>query len=256
MKYPRPAALLAAAALVSPVAIVGGGTAYASPRTALTNESGNAYFPLVVGATWKYKEVGGPAVGSIIVIHVVGAHRTAAGEAVEVQDTMGTVKVTDTYVLGANGGIEVEVAVGGTSKVTMSGMSRYFIPSAAQVSSCHPCHFSAVFTTASPGAYIKTHIVETATSLGAQTVHVPAGTYGAEKLQMLMKITSAGGLSSGTVPTYAKGLTSSSSTVNYSLYLVKGVGMVETGAGTTVTSVMGHTFTTPTGSQELLSYTP
>ena len=253
----RPAALFAAAALFVPVALAGGGTAYASRRAASVNVSGNPYFPLVVGATWRYKQASGPLAGSISTVHVVSAHRTAAGEAVQVQDVMGTATVTDSYVIGANGSIEVEVAVGGASKVTVSGsLSRYFIPTAAQVGSCHPCHFTAVFTTSNPSAYAKTHMAETATSLGVQTVHVPAGTYRAEKLQMLLKITTAGGLTSGTVPTYAKGLISSSATVSYSLYLVKGVGMVETGAGTTVASVMGHTFSTPVGSLELLNYTP
>lgn len=256
VRHSRLAALFAAAGLFVPVALASGGAAYASGHSALANESGNAYFPLVVGATWRYKQVGGPLAGSTNTVHVVSASRTTAGEAVEVRDSAGSATVTDRYVIGGNGAIEIEVAAGGAAKVTVSGTSNYFIPSASQVGSCHPCHFVADYTTSGAGVSMKWHMVETATSLGVQQVHVPAGTFRAEKLQMLMKLNSSAVLPSGTVPTYAKGLTSSKATVAYSVFLVRDVGMVETGAGTASTSVMGHTFSTPTGSEELLGYRP
>ncbi len=239
-------ALLAAWTVVVPGALAGGGVAYASNRQALANASGNPYFPLVVGATWKYKQMAGPAAGQAMTVHVVSAHKTAAGEAVEVQDSVGAATVTGSYVIGANGAIEIEVAAGGSARATISGSgnSDYFIPRASQISSCHPCRFTAVFTASSPGGSIRSHMTEAATSAGVQAVHVPAGTFRAQKLQMVLKITSAG------API------SFDDTVDYSVYLAKGVGMVETGAGTVSTSVMGHTTSVPTGSEELIGYTP
>lgn len=241
------AALFASGALSAPVALDGSGTAHASVRPALANPSGNAYFPLVVGSTWKYREVGGPAAGSTLSMHVVSAHKTPGGEAVEVQDTMGAGSFTARYVIGANGAIEIQASTGsGAGKTTISGSSSYFIPSSSQVGSCHPCHFSADFTTTVSGVPtpMREHLAETATSMGVQPVSVPAGTFHAEKLQMVLKITSSAPVVSFT------------DTASYAVYLVKNVGTVETGAGTVSTSVMGHTTNVATGAEELVAYTP
>jgi hypothetical protein len=75
-------------------------------------------------------------------------------------------------------------------------------------------------------------------------VNVPAGTFHARKLQMALKITS----SVSGVPFV--------DTASYAVYLVKDVGVVETGAGTVSTSVMGHATNASTGTEELLDYTP
>ncbi len=245
VKHYRAVVLVAAAAVAAPFAATGGGAAYASGRPALANESGNPYFPLVVGSTWRYRDVGGPTGGSTFAIHVVGAQKTAAGEAVQVRDTMGTATVTDRYVIGANGAIDIEVAAGkGAASTTVSADGRYFIPSASQVASCHPCAFTTAFTIAGPGGTLKEHMAETATSAGVQTVHVPAGTFQAEKLDLVVKITSV------------TAVVSSTGTASYAVYLVKGTGMVETSAGSVTASVMGHTFKEPISEAELLAYTP
>jgi hypothetical protein len=244
-KWSGPAGLCAAAVLFAPIALSSGGTAYASIRPALANLSGNAYFPLVVGATWKYRDVGGPTAGSTMIIHVASAHQTSSGEVVNVNNSVGAAAVTEQYIIGANGAIEIEVATGsGSTKATVSGSGTYFIPSASQIGSCHPCHFAANFTTTASGFSMREHLAETATSAGVKTVSVPAGTFHAEKLQMLLEITSSAPVAS------------SASTVNYAVYLVKNVGMVETGAGSVSMSVMGHHFGTAIGAAELLSYTP
>ena len=241
----RALALFAAAALTAPMVLTSGGAAYASTRLALANPSGNAYFPLVVGATWKYKDVGGPTAGSTLIIHVVSAHKTASGEAVDVQDTVGAGSFTAQYIIGPNGAIEIEGSAGsGSTTETISSTSSYFIPSASQVVSCHPCHFSADFTTKVAGYAMREHLAETATSAGARTVSLPAGTFHAEKLQMALKITSS---TSGV---------SFADTFVYAVYLVKDVGVVETGAGSASTSVMGQATKVSTGAEELLKYTP
>lgn len=246
----RVALLATSAALCVPlVGLVAGGTAYGLGRPALANESGNAYFPLVVGATWTYKFVGGSEAGSTNTLHVVSAQRTAGGEVVELQNAVGASKVMESYVIGPNGAIQVKIL---SSKVTVTGsVSRYFLPSAAQVASCHPCHFTADFTTSGSGASIKTHMVETATSLGLKTVHVPAGAYHAEQVQLVMKFTTSGFASAS-----GKQVTSSTYAVRYSIVLVQGVGMVDESAGTGVVSVVGRTFMVPTSADELVSYKP
>ncbi len=242
----RSAALFAVVAGIAPVALTSGATAYASRAPALANLSGNAYFPLVVGATWTYRDVGGPAAGfTTLTIHVVSAHTTASGEAVNVQDSVGAHAFTEQYVIGPNGAIEVSLAAGsGATRTTVSGNSSYFIPSASMIGSCHPCHFAANFTSAVAGFTMHEHMTEAATSMGVEVVRVPAGTFRAEKLQMAMRMTSSG--SPVTID----------DNINYAVYLVSGVGLVETGAGSVRTSVMGHTTTAATGTEELVRYTP
>lgn len=244
-KFLLPSAVFVASAMSVPTLLASGGAAYASGPMAAANLSGNAFFPLVVGATWKYKEIGGATGASELTVHVAGAHKTPSGEAVDVQDTMGAGTFSVQYTVGANGVIEVEASTGsGSTKMTINGTSNYFIPSASQVASCYPCRFSANFTIAVSHFSVREHLAETATSAGAQTVSVPAGTFHAEKLQMAMKVTSA----VPGVPVV--------DTISYALYLVKGVGVVETGAGTSSTSVMGRVTNASTGSEELLNYTP
>ncbi|HET9059242.1 MAG TPA: hypothetical protein VFN61_04920 [Acidimicrobiales bacterium] len=256
MKQSRRVALLVTLAVVCVplTSLATGGTAYGWGRPALANESGNSYFPLVAGATWTYKYVGGPEAGSIYTLHVVSAQRTAGGEAVEIQSAVGASKFMESYVIAPNGAIQVKIP---SSKVTLTGdLSRYFFPSASQVTTCHPCHFTADFTTAGSGVSIKTHMVETVTSLGLKVVHVPAGAFHAEQVQLAMNLTSGATTASGTVPAYVKQATSSASTTRYSIFLVKNVGIVETGAVTAVVSVMGRSFTSQIGAAELVSYRP
>lgn len=240
-------ALLAAATLIAPIALVDGATAGAATRPALADPSGNPYFPLVAGSTWKYEEVGGPTAGSVMVVHVAGAHRTAAGEAVEIQDTTAAGAFTAQYVIGANGSIEVQASAGsGSAKATISGAGSYFIPSAAQIISCHACHFIAELTTSVMGlpTPMHEHLTETVTSMGVTPVHVPAGSYSAEKLQMVLKVSAS-----------ESGI-SFSDTASFAVFLVKNVGLVETGGGTVSTSVMGHSTNVETGSEVLVRYTP
>lgn len=237
---------LAVAVVLSASIVLSSGDAAAitvlSPRG---NLSGNSYFPLVVGATWKYKDMGGPGAASVLVTHVVSGHKTASGESVIVRDAIGAGSFTAQYAIGANGSIAIEASAGsGSNKMSISGTSRYFIPSASQVVSCHPCHFAAAFTTKVAGFSTTEHLTEAATSLGMQTVVVPAGRFRAEKIHMVIKITAS--ISS----------VSMTDTAGYDVYLAKNVGTIESGAGTVSTTVAGHRTSVPTGTEELLKYTP
>src|SRR5579875_1317089 len=100
----RSAALFAVVTGIAPVALTSGATAYASRAPALANLSGNAYFPLVVGATWKYRDLGGPVAGfTTLTIHVVSAHTAASGEVVNVQDSVGAHAFTESTSSGPTG---------------------------------------------------------------------------------------------------------------------------------------------------------
>jgi hypothetical protein len=239
------AALAAAATLSGSIVLSSGDAAAMSILSPSGNLSGNPYFPLVVGATWKYKDVGGPSAASILVTHVVSDHKAASGEAVTVRDTIGSGSFTAQYVIGGNGSIAIEASAGsGSNKMSISGMSRSFIPSASQVFSCHPCHFTAAFTTKVGGFSTTEHLTEAATSLGMQTVVVPAGRFRAEKIHMLTTITAS----------FSK--VTMTDTASTNVYLAKNVGTVESGSGTASTTVAGHKTTVPTGTEELLQYTP
>ncbi len=209
-----------------------------------TNLSGNPYFPLVVGATWDYRQASGPSAGTTFSEHVASGHRTASGEDVTMKISSGSgTFLTAQYIVQGNGSIKV-VGTSSGGKVSFSGGGDSFIPSAAQVHSCHPCHFALDFVARVATFSIKEHLSETITSLGTQHVTVPAGAFTAQKLQTTVKITGA-----------AYGMTTSSTSNSY-LYLVANVGPVETGGGTVTSGVAGHTITSPTGTTELVKYTP
>lgn len=210
-----------------------------------TNLSGNAYFPLIVGAKWDYKYSSG-STAMYFTHQVVSGHATAGGEAVVVRYGYKQGGVFNAnYLVAPNGAIKVQGGnFAGNSKGSISSSGSYFLPSAAQVSSCHPCHFSTVIT-ASVGSYhVTEHLAETATSAGQQTVSVPAGSFTTEKLLLALKITGS-----------AYGM-SISDTMSFPVYLAKNVGLVETGSGSLSMDIMGHSTTASTGSEVLLKYKP
>jgi hypothetical protein len=222
--------------------LVGSGAASAAGA----NLSGNVYFPLVVGAKWAYREVAGPSAGTSYTEQVVSGHASAAGEVVGVRYAYsGGTFLNAQITIEPNGAIEVQ---GGTSggKVSFSSGSTYFLPTAAQVVSCHNCRFTGTVTTSFAGAPVRVteHITETVTSMGQQTVHVIAGTYNAEKLHMLLNI--SGHYSTLTI----------SDTVSSYVYLVRNVGVVESGGGTVTATILGHASHSSTGTVQLVHYTP
>jgi hypothetical protein len=225
--------------------LVGASGAAASASGA--NLSGNVYFPLIVGAKWAYREVAGPTAGTSYTEQVVSGHASAAGEVVGVRYAYsGGTLVNAQYTIEPNGTIEVQGATSGGRVSFSSSGSTYFLPTAAQVVSCRGCHFTGTVTTSFAGSPVRVteHITETVTSMGQQTVHVVAGTYTAEKLHLLLNI--SGHYSVVTI----------SDTVSSYVYLVRNVGVVESGGGTVTATVLGHASHASTGTVELVHYAP
>lgn len=211
---------------------------------AATSVSGNPYFPLAAGAKWSYKATSGPAAGSTVTTRVMSIQATSAGTVVNVQITNGrSASLHAKYVAHPNGTVEFEGAASGGTKVSFSGSGSYFIPNARQVTSCHPCAFTGIFTTKFATTSIQEHLTESVTSLGVQHVAVPAGSYEAEKLFFSMKLTGS-----------TVGVAMDTTTKFYD-YLARNVGVVESGGGTVTTSVAGQTFHSSTGTEELVKYT-
>jgi len=214
-----------------------------------TNLSGNPYFPLIVGASWTYKESGGPGAVSTSITStnsVLSAQKTTAGEAVTMQFSSKVAgatlapPVTSQYIIGANGTVKVQSASSGSQS---SFSSTYFIPSAAQVTTCAPCTFTSTLTMSVSGSELSGHLNETATSEGAHEVTVPAGTYHhAEEVRLGVKIVASG---DGKTVNYA---------INLNLYLVTNTGVVESANNSMVVPFDGHSMTEPIPSEALLSY--
>jgi len=226
--------------------VVASADASAASRVVLAqNPSNNEYFPLVVGSSWTYRYASGTTAGSTLTISVLSAHSVAGGEAVDMKfgSASGTF-LSAQYTIESNGSIKVQASFGGSqTKGSFSGTQSYYIPTVAQVTSCKPCHFTSTGTATIAGLSLKEHLNETVTSMGAHPVTVPAGRYDAEELHMVLDVTSS-----------ASGIATSDSTT-YDLYLAKNVGMVETSAGMSSTTVAGHTEKTGTGAEELVKYT-
>ncbi len=242
---------VAASAVLMALALSGTGALSSADAGAATgavlaqNPSDNAYFPLVVGSTWTYRYTSGTTAGSTFTISVLSAHSVAGGEAVDMKFAIASgTFVSAQYTIESNGSIKVQGSFGGSQvKGSFSGTQSYYIPTVAQVTTCKPCHFSSTGTATVAGFSIKEHLDETVTSMGAHPVTVPAGRYAAEELHMVLDVTGS-----------ASGFTTSDSSA-YDLYLVKNVGMVETSAGTSSTTVAGHTETIATGAEQLVKYT-
>ncbi len=227
---------------VSPWSPVAGATAGAASAD---NPSNNAYFPLVVGSKWTYKYTSGSLLGSTFTVDVLSAHHVAGGEGVDMRfgTTSGTF-VSAQYTIESNGSIEVQGSFGGSkTSGTFSGSESYYIPTVTQVTTCKPCHFSGTGTETVSGTSVEEHIDETVTSIGAHKLTVPAGSYTAEELRMLLVVTST---VSGVATT---------DTIDYDLYLAKNVGMVESSAATVSFTVVGHTESVTTGAEQLVKYT-
>jgi hypothetical protein len=225
--------------------LVGASGAGASASGA--NLSGNVYFPLIVGAKWAYREVAGPTAGTSYTEQVVSGHASAAGEVVGVRYAYsGGTFLNAQITIEPNGAIEVHEGTAGGRVTFSSSGGTYFLPTAAQVVSCHSCHFTGTMTASFAGAPVRVteHMTETVTSMGQQTVHVIAGTYNAEKLHMLINI-------SGQYST----LTISDTASSY-VYLVRNVGVVESGGGTVTATILGHASHSSTGTVQLVHYTP
>lgn len=213
-------------------------------RPAATSLTGNAYFPLVVGAKWTYKATSGPAAGSSFTTRVLSGHATSAGIVVSLETSPGAgASLRTQYVIRSNGSIEVGGTSSGSAKLSFASNGNYFIPTARQVTSCHPCVFSGTFTTDVGPMSIREQMTESVTSIGMQHVAVPAGSFSAEKMLFSMKITGA-----------EEGVTMETTTQFYD-YLAKNVGVVESGGGTVKSTVAGHTITSSIGTEELVRYT-
>jgi len=250
---PRKAAtvafLLAASAGLCSPAYAGATTLTSAVRSADgTNLSGNPYFPLIVGASWTYKEsggLGGLATSSTSTNSVLSAQKTTAGEVVTMQFSSKVAgaklatPVTSQYIIGNNGTIKVQSA---SSSSQSSFSSTYFVPSAAQVTTCAPCTFTGALTISVSGSKLSGHLNETATSEGARGVTVPAGKYTAEEVHLVIKVAASGG-----------GKTINDAT-NFNLYLVKNIGEVESANNSIVLTIAGHSITEPIPSEALLSY--
>lgn len=231
-----------------------GGSASAVPTAATTassagpNLSANAYFPLVVGATWTYRTTSGPGAGATVVDHIVSGNAGTITSQIHTTLANGTTgTVTGTYVVEPNGSVKVEAstsAAGGGS-LSFSGAGTYFIPNVSQVTSCTPCHFNSNFSASFTGLAqtLNFSLTDTVTSEGMQSVTVPAGTYQAAKLLDVIDV--SGGPS---------GFVHIAST--FTVYLAANVGVVETGGGTVNTTAAGRSFSSTTGTTELVSYTP
>ncbi len=213
-----------------------------------TNLSGNPYFPLIVGASWTYKESGGPgavSTGNTSTNSVLSAQETTAGEVVTMQFSTKvagatlTPPVTSQYIIGSNGTIQVQSASSGSQS---SFSSTYFVPSAVQVTTCAPCTFTGPLTMSVSGSKLSGHLNETATSEGSHEVRVPAGKYTAEEVHLGVKVAASGG-----------GKTINDTT-NFNLYLVKNIGVVESANNSISLTIEGHAITEPIPSEALLNY--
>lgn len=213
------------------------------------NLSGDDYFPLVVGAVWKYDVTSGPQAGAVYTTTVLGAHPSAAGLVVDVRysSSRSTSTISAQYTVEANGSIEVQAGVSGSgTDMSFGGGGSYYVPDQAGVISCAPCSFSGNFTAAVPGlpSAVQVKLDETVVSGGATSVTVPAGTYPVQVLSV--QITATGG---------AQGIDTTESS-SYDLYLAKNVGIVEIGGGRGAVTVEGQTVNAPIGDEVLVSYTP
>jgi hypothetical protein len=241
-------ALGAKAALVAAVAGAAwapAGWAAAAPRPAATvlasgaNLSGNPFFPLVVGAKWAYDYSTGTT--HFTSSQTVAGDTPGAGGAqvkIDSYDSLLPGKVSSlTYTIGKGGTVQVQSSSGSGSSFS----STYWIPTAAQITSCSACKFSGPFSADFSGQTMKGTLTETATALGAHSVTVPAGTFSADEVKLAL-----GMHATGTLPM--------TMALSFHLYLVKGVGMVEDSGGSMAMTVMGHAITTPLGTDKLASY--
>jgi len=252
-KLPSALAVGAKAALVA--AVVGAawapaGWAAAAPRPDATvlasgaNLSGNPFFPLVLGAKWAYDYTSGTS--SFTTTQTVAGTTPAAGGVhvkIDSSDSLLPGKVTSlTYTIGQGGTVQVQSSSGSGSSAS-SFSSTYWIPTAAEVTSCSACKFSGPFSADFSGQAMHGTLTETATALGAHSVAVPAGTFSTEEVKLTLGMHATGSLP------MAMALT-------FHLYLAKGVGMVEDSGGSMAMTVMGHAITTPMGTDKLASYKP
>jgi hypothetical protein len=245
-KVATAAVLLVSGSGLSSPALAAAATRAGGDRAANTsNLSGNDYYPLVVGAKWTYNVAASTTTPAETFTNtVVSASKNAAGEeAVTLDFDSKGIVVKATYVVETNGSIEVQTASVGSTSV--SGGGDFFIPTATQVTSCKPCHFSGTFNEKLEGLTMAGKLTETATSEGSKAVKVPAGSYTAQEIQIVVNVTAS-----------SSGMSLKDKTTEH-VYLVKNVGMVETAGGTSTTTITGlgapKTFTTP--AEVLESYT-
>jgi hypothetical protein len=222
--------------------------ASAAPRVAdsvqpsAANLSGNAFFPLVVGAKWAYHYSSGTTT-SVSTETVAGSSPSATGVQVKIDssDSLLPGKVGAlTYTIGKGGTVKVQTSSGAGSSAS-SFASTYWIPTASEIESCSACKFSGPFSAAFSGHSMKGTLTETATALGTHTVTVPAGTFSADEVKL-------------TIAVHATGSVPMTMTLTFHLYLAKGVGMVENSGGSMAVTTMGHSMTFQLGTDKLASY--
>ncbi len=215
----------------------------ASPLSAAgTNMSGNPFFPLVLSAKWTYAYTTS-ATSFTTTQTVASSSSAAAGTQVQLDTTDSLLpgKVTSlTYTIGKGGTVEVQSSAGSGSSAT-SFSSSYWIPTASQIESCAACHFSGPFSASFGGQSMSGTLSETATAMGSHTVTVPAGTFSTQQVKL-------------TIGMHASGAMPMTMNMTFQLYLAKNVGMVENSGGSIAMNILGHSVTTPMGTDKLTSY--
>lgn len=191
----------------------------------------------------------------MLVQHITSASPNANGEIVNVEDAVtlanGTpATATVQYEVNTDGTIKINLgtAQAGGGQATFSGSGTLFIPNATQVPSCSPCTFTANTTGTITGLPepLNATVTETATSAGSQNATVPAGSFSAQKIHIVLNM--SGGI--GGTTSILQG------TVVYDIYLAENVGIVEISGGTVTETVAGRTFSVQSGDQVLVSYVP
>jgi hypothetical protein len=206
------------------------------------NMSGNPFFPLVQNAKWTYAYATS-ATSFTTTQTVAGSSSAPTGTQVQLDttDSLMPGKVTSlTYTIGKGGTVEVQSSTGSGSSAA-SFTSSYWIPTASQIESCAACHFSGPFSASFSGQSMSGTLSETATAMGSHTVTVPAGTFSAQEVEL-------------TIAMHASGAMPITMNLTFHLYLAKNVGMVENSGGSMAMNILGHSVTTPIGTDKLTTY--
>jgi len=114
------------------------------------NLSGNPYFPVVVGATWTYATTTNGKTGSLT-ITIVSASAGADGEDVAARVTTDQGSATETYVLKANGDVEIKGLQSGGASLASSNETGTVIPPADQLTVGAAWDSGGQFTGSLPG---------------------------------------------------------------------------------------------------------
>jgi hypothetical protein len=164
------------------------GGAASSPATGgTTTSSAASYFPIQQGNTWVYtSSVSGVGHGTVTnkmvrVVPVAGGQRVrmAVSESDDPAADAGPTRLT--YIFHDNGSITVPVSQFGGQDVKLESGS-VFWPSAAQLASGRPQHFTLVFDATIAGQTLREVSHVTVRGGASRDITVPAGTYHARAI--------------------------------------------------------------------------